>query len=350
MSPARGALNRLAALLAALTCLIFQPPAAGADPLPFPLHTTTQPIAAQGWREFEWSPRAPLFAVNTGRLIRLYDGTSLKSRIVYTAPAGHVLASLAWSPDGTRLAAAESESRTGRAGAAKRVMIFDLYANTATRLSAGPIRTSRLIWTSDGKRLLYATYKQICTLNAATGAHRLLVRAAVNSIHAAVRGPGSVIFFLSGGTNNALWIVGVDSKTATPGISAGVGGPGVENHHFVIFNNLSYRPNSMSILAVNGTLQAGGNGVYFWNASTGKFRIFAENASSPAWSPDGKWVFYGDLTTDGVDAAQIGQTEVYAVSPNGGGRVRVSVDGRRILHTSENGRPNQGIYLTTIER
>lgn len=335
------------ALLAALLPAWAPPAEAKLGPAPF--EATSKLIANGWWFEFEWSPRADLFAVNSGQVIRLFDGISLKQTTLYRTPKNRFLQSLAWSPDGTRLAATEGPNIGGRQFVTDKIIILNAKAGgKAVKWASGRVGAGKLAWTRDGKRILYGAGTVLRAVNPATGKQENFCKAHVGLIDGAAQGAGQILYLVnSQSTSTGLWVVDVKARTARPAWLTGTHGPAVLNPPFSNIQTLAVRPHAPAV-AFGGTLSTGDTAINLWETDTNRMRTVAQSAANPAWSPDGQWLFFAVTPGDGVAVYSMADGQTYAVAPTGNGRVKISADGTRILHTGGDERDDQGVFLTVI--
>jgi hypothetical protein len=103
-----------------------------------------------------------VYATDSGRVIRSFSG------------GDGPLLGLAFSPDGTRLAAAGTSSEDPRT--ARTVVLWDLASERPTVTLQGPDMAMDVTFSPDGRRLAVASRRMIKILDAASGEEVLLLR------------------------------------------------------------------------------------------------------------------------------------------------------------------------------
>jgi WD40 repeat protein len=245
-----------------------------------------------------WSPDNTRIASASGgsdQTVQLWDAATGSHLLTYKTYSGlrSALAysglgnTLTWSPDGTRIASADSFFK---------IQIWD--ASTGTHLfdcSGHTYHITCVAWSPDGARIASGSEDGTIQIwNASTGTHiftypndvtygdRYSIAWSSDSTHiASARSSNPLGLKLPSHTNSKgavhVWNVGTGSQSV------------IYTGHTGAVNNMMWSPDGTSIASASED-----NTVHIWNASTGTHRFTYREHIAPVfsvmWSPDGKFI------------------------------------------------------------
>ncbi len=221
-----------------------------------------------GWSMFSWSPDGSNLAIADGHTLRIAaaDGsrqTGIAAGVGATAPA--------WSPDGSRIAFGRSGSQwVVRADGGGGATLVEPQGHLAG-------------WTPDG-RLVVITSRESGSLSVVVhendGTRRVIASDASTTVPPVVSPDGRMVAYLGNGITVAA-IDGSGSRAITPLCcgSEGVGSP------------LAWSPDSLRVAYIDyGNVRVAA-------ADGSGDRVLVPQATSPAWSSDGRLAVIDEMTT-----------------------------------------------------
>jgi Tol biopolymer transport system component len=195
----------------------------------------------------------------------------------------------ALSPDGTRVALVLGAS------AATDLWVFDFARSTLTRLTFGEGLTAQPLWTRDGRRIAYASFRngsfQVYTRSADGGGaeEKLFTGDALGQFPQSWSPDGAWLLYQrgSGPLNNDLWLLPLDGDRAS---TTSKPKPLVATPFNESFGRLS--PDGRWIAYASN--ESGRNEIYVqpFSGPVGRWQISTDGGNQPAWSGNGTELFY----------------------------------------------------------
>jgi WD40 repeat protein len=254
-------------------------------PTPISLPATGPRIAATlpgNIRSFDISPDKKIIAIATSQGLYLYDLSTSKQLRLLNQPQN--VSSVAWSPDGTRLAVGGVDSMAGESGK----LHLAIWNTSTWKIITEPeisnidlvLQYDALAWSPDSALLATAAYERgVIVLNVRTGA-------VVSQQTGFIVNPYRI-----------AWSPDGSRLVATGDLGYGIRRWRAETDEFIRLydqrvdtaNDVAWSPDGNRIVSVHQ------NGVVcFWtvetNACDGFIQAHMNSASSLAWSADRKWL------------------------------------------------------------
>jgi Tol biopolymer transport system component len=262
---------------------------------PKTLKAESDPIRLADRVQYDPDSKAALFAVSdTGSLLYLEGEGAGKSELAWVSHDGKTLGTIAppamfYSPrlshDEKRVAVDLSDLQT----ASGDVWMFDLVHGVSTRLTYDPANESAPIWSPDDRRIFFFSEKRghldlYDRPSSGTGAEELLLADATVKIPFDVSPDGQLLAYMvfdPAKKNADVWLMQLATRIATPLLATP-------------FNEgaLEFSPDGKWI--VYSSDESGRSEIYVqqFPDSTGKWIVSRGGGTMPAWSADGRQIYY----------------------------------------------------------
>ena len=253
------------------------------------------PIRLADHVQYDADAKSALFAVSeNGCLIYLEGEGAGKSELVWVSRDGKDLSTLAppamyFSPrlarDEKRVAVDSSDQQLGSGD----IWIFDLARAVSTRLTYDPANESAPVWSPDDRRIFFFSEKRghldlYARASSGTGTEELLLADSTSKIPLAVSPDGRLLayeVFDPSGKNTDIWIMQLATRKASPLLTSP-------------FNEKDLDFSRDGKWIVYSSDESGRNEIYVqqFPDSTGKLIVSRGGGSMPAWSGDGRQIYY----------------------------------------------------------
>ena len=204
-----------------------------------------------------------------------------RTLVTYT---GHLsaVATVAWSPDGKRIASGSWDQtvQVWDANSGAPQFIYRGHTTNVNAVAWSPARTGQRIASASGNSFFKGEHS-VQVWDAATKAHLLTYQGHTLPVHTAAWSPGGTRI-ASGGEDKTVQVWDASTTALIFSFS-----------HTSTVNAVAWSPDGKRIASASGNLFLGGeHSVQVWDASTGKhiltYKGHTSQVSTVAWSPDGK--------------------------------------------------------------
>ena len=339
----------------------------------------TTPSSSAGFQELSWSPDSKRVASLTDS-VQIWDATTGAHRVTVHLPTGSWPYALAWSPNSQVIAIGTNNSLViadGQSGAIVHSFAVNSSASTMNSVSnsylstltptGGGVGVRALAWSPDGHSLAVSISNgptgSVEVVNAQTGAQDYALPVTGNYVAAALAWSsdgkylaGNVFNTQPGaqtvpaGEEQMVWAWNVSTRQV---IFKQTGGNGTGDP-------LAWQPGSDNLAFVTWVSKKGGmtSTLGIWNVATNALvKQYSVAAFGPvAWSPDGKYLAYGEVTTQSktssvgiLDASSGEQVYTYKQMHINVGALAWSPNGKYIVSGEGNSTGNMVAKVWTAE-
>ncbi len=301
-------------LVTSLTTLVPQTPSV----LPMPDKTATKPTVSRRTVLISAAGGGAIAAVGAGIFVISHEQPR-QGQLFFTY-RGHSnpVNTVAWSPDGRRIASGSSDNRVQVWNANDGSNVFTYRGHSGSSSSSGVYTVA---WSPDGKRIASGSSDNTVQVwDASDGSHVFTYQGHSSSVNAVAWSPDGKRI-ASGSSDNTVqvWIANDGSHVFT-----------YRGHSYYVLT-VAWSPDGKRIASgsSDGTVQV-------WKASDGgnvsTYR-HSTTVNIVAWSPDGKWVASGS-NDNTVHVWNTSQEFIYGVHAEAVKAVAWSPDGQRIVSGS----------------
>ena len=262
---------------------------------PKSLKAEGDPIRLADRVQYDPDGNTALFAVSdTGSLLYLEGEGAGKTELAWVSRDGKDIGTIAppamfytprLSHDEKRVAVDLSDAQT----ASGDIWIFDLVHGVSTRLTYDPANESAPQWSPDDRRIFFFSEKRghrdlYDRPSSGTGAEELLLADGTAKVPIAVSPDGQLLAYMvfdPTKKNTDVWLMQLASRKTTPLLTTPFNEGG-----------LQFSPNGKWI--VYSSDESGRNEIYLqqFPDSTGKWIVSRGGGMMPAWSADGRQIYY----------------------------------------------------------
>jgi Tol biopolymer transport system component len=262
---------------------------------PKTLKAEGDPIRLADRVQYDPDSKAALFAVSdTGSLLYLEGEGAGKSELAWVSRDGKDIGTIAppamfYSPrlshDEKRVAVDLSDMQT----ASGDIWMFDLVHGVSTRLTYDPANESAPQWSPDDRRIIFFSEKRghldlYDRPSSGTGAEELLLADGTAKIPLDVSPDGQLLAYMvidPAKKNADVWLMQLASRKTTPLLTTPFNEGG-----------LQFSPDGKWIVYSSDESGRNENYVQQFPDSTGKWIVSRGGGTMPAWSADGRQIYY----------------------------------------------------------
>jgi serine/threonine protein kinase/WD40 repeat protein len=304
-----------------------------------------------------------IFSVSqNGHMIyQIGSASAVKSRLIWFDRTGKQLTEFSPEEKGIVDVRLSPDNKKAAVGAANGIWTYDLERNSKTRVTFDDQILSDPSWSPDGKMLMFAAHTAKSGGNVVeirskaadgSGPEKTVIPLKAGYHYPAWSHDGKYVTYLWGDGEKqvSLWIVPVTGDSMPVAI---VQPPSAQS------NIYDYRVSPDGRWVAYSSDESGQRELYLttFPEGTGKWRVSANGGSFPAWSGNGKELFYGDLTSDyfvcsitakGSEVA-VGKPQhlFHTGTPGIGVSFDVSLDGKRLLVNHADEETQAPLHLVT---